>query len=58
MARINTRKQVMWEACTYTEDGEFDPTGFQRITKAEAEKDVRKYPGSFLVKATFERVSK
>lgn len=57
MANNNTQRQILWEACSYTEDGQFDG-GVQHGTRTDAEKDLKKYPGHFLVKVTYERVTK
>lgn len=48
--------QTLWGACFYAEDGVVETAGCHYSSRADAEKDVREYPGTFLAKISFERV--
>jgi len=48
--------QTLWGACFYADDGVVETAGCHYSSRADAEEDVREYPGTFLAKITFERV--
>lgn len=50
MATSRRVKQTLWETCSYSADGTFEPSGMMYSDRAEAERDLDRHPHTFLVK--------